>query len=445
MTLTRRRLVASASAAAGLTGAAALAACGTQSAATPTTDIKTMAPVTLRYVGSFANSSMTTFGGGSQKLVEMWNERGTPIKIEPIMPSGNRNEAALAMITAGDPPDLHHALPRDYHPFANIGALIDLAPYLRKDKRAQDVIPMILEYWGRGEARYAMPNNWSPQAIYYNKDLFTRQGLKTPEQYEKEGKWTFDTYLELAQRLTTGTGDTKIYGAPWTTTALDIQLGFIWGMGGDMFNKDLTEIALETPDALNAIQFQGDLTHRYGVSFDSQTGTQNNWRGIGGAISAGRAGMEIMTTDVVGMLIPTTFEKGMAPLPKGKAGRVVRGNPIGAHLVKGGKNPDAGWEYLTFMSGTDGAKVMLERHLTVPWLKSLLGSKEHEKLLLPWESAAAYLESSNKVRPTKYPETFADVNTIYGKAYTEVQSGKKTARQAISENKTAMNEALKKK
>ena len=81
----------------------------------------------------------------------------------------------------------------------------------------------------------------------------------------------------------------------------------------------------------------------------------------------------------------------------------------------------------------------------MPWLKSLLGSKEHERLLLPWESAAAYLESSNKVRPTKYPETFADVNTIYGRAYTEVQTGKKTARQAISENKTAMNEALKKK
>jgi multiple sugar transport system substrate-binding protein len=441
--ISRRRLIATA---ASSMSAAALAACGTaNSTPTAATDIKTMAPVTLRYTGSFALSSMTTFGGGSQKLVEMWNEKGTPVKIEPIMPSGDRDQAALTMITAGDPPDIHHALPRNYHPFANIGALVDLAPYIKKDKRAQDVIPMILEYWGRGEARYAMPNNWSPQAIYFNKDLFTKQGLKTPDVYEKEGKWTYDTYLELAQKLTTGTGETKIYGAPWTTNALDIQLGFIWGMGGDMFNKELTEVVLDQPDALNAIQFQADLTHKYGVSFDSTVASQTGWRGIGGAISAGRAGIEIMTTDVVGMLVPTTFEKGMAPLPKGKAGRVVRGNPIGAHLMKGGKNPDAAWEYLAFMSGPDGAKLMLERHLTVPWLKSLLGSKEHEKLLLPWESAAAYLESSNKVRPTKYPETFADVNTIYGKAYLDVQNGKKTAHQAISENKTAMNEALKKK
>ncbi len=431
--------------AAAVTGGAALAACGGGATASPATDIKSMAPVTLRYTGSFAQSSQTTFGAGAQKIVELWNERGTPVKIEPIMPSGDRDQAALTMITAGDPPDIHHALPRNYHPFANIGALLDLAPFIKKDKRAQDVNPMVLEYWGRGETRYAMPNNWSPHALYFNKDLFARQGLKTPDQWEKEGKWTFETYLDLARKLTIGTAENKIYGSPWTTNALDQQLTFIWSMGGDMLNKELTEVALDTPDALEAIQFQADLTHRHGVSMDADTLRTTGWRGSGGAISAGRAGMEIMTTDVVGLLIPTTFEKGMAPIPKGKGGRVVRGNPIGAHLVKGGKNPDAAWEFLTFMSGPDGAKVMLERHLTVPWLKSLLGSKEHERLLLPWESAAAYLESSNKVRPTRYPETFSDVNTIYAKAYTEVQTGQKPARQAIAESKTAMNQALKKK
>ena len=406
---------------------------------------KAQAPVTLRYVGSFAQASQTTFGGGAQKIVELFNERGTPITVEPITPTGNRNEAALSMITAGDPPDLFHALPRDYHPFANLGALLDLSPYIRKDKRAQDVIPMILEYWARGEARYAVPNNWSPQAIYFNKDLFTRQGLKTPDQYEREGAWTFDAYLDLARRLTTGQEETKVYGAPWTTSALDIQLAFIWPMGGDLFDKELQNTVLDTPAALEAIQFQADLTHKYGVSFDDEVGRATGWRGIGGAIAAGRAGMEIMTTDVVGMLVPTAFEKGMAPMPKGKAGRVVRANPIGVHVMKGGKHPDAAWEYAAFQSGPDGARVMLERHLTVPWLKSLLGSQEHARLLLPWESAAAYLESSNKVRPTRYPETFGDVNTAYGAVYPDVKNGKKTARQAISEIKTQLNDLLKKK
>jgi ABC-type glycerol-3-phosphate transport system substrate-binding protein len=113
--------------------------------------------------------------------------------------------------------------------------------------------------------------------------------------------------------------------------------------------------------------------------------------------------------------------------------------------MKGGKHPDAAWEYAAFQSGPEGARVMLERHLTVPWLKSLLGSQEHARLLLPWESAGAYLESSSKVRPTRYPETFGDVNTAYGKAYADVKNGAKTARQAITEIKAQINDLLKKK
>jgi multiple sugar transport system substrate-binding protein len=431
---------------AGAAATSALAACGTTSSSTAEPQgIKTQAPVTLRYVGSFAASNQTTFGGGAQKLVELFNEKGTPIKVEPIMPSNNRNEAAMTMITAGDPPDLFHALPRDHHPFANLGALLDLAPYIKKDKRAQDVNPMVLEFFARGDVRYAMPNNFSVHSIYFNKDLFNKAGLKTPDQYEKEGKWTVETYMDLARRLTTGQGENKIYGAPWTTDALDQQLAFIWPMGGDMFDKSLENSALDTPEALEAIQLQGDMTHRYGVSPDAEVLRQTGWRGSGGAIAAGRSGMEIMTTDVVGLLVPTTFEKGMAPMPKGKAGRVVRANVIGVHIMKGSKAPDAAWEYAAFQSGPDGAKLMLERHLTVPWLKSLSGSKEHAALLLPWESASAYAENTARVRPTKYPGTFGEVNTLYSKAYNEVKAGTKTARQAMGEIKAQVNDLLKKK
>ena len=120
------------------------------------------------------------------------------------------------------------------------------------------------------------------------------------------------------------------------------------------------QVSRDSYESLEAIQFQADLTHKYGVSFDSEVERQTGWRGIGGAIAAGRAGMEIMTTDVVGMLVPTTFEKGMAPMPKGKAGRVVRANPIGIHIMKGSKAQDAAWEYVAFQSGPEAAKLMLE-------------------------------------------------------------------------------------
>src|SRR5919199_1266291 len=72
-------------------GATALAACGAgaQEAVAP----KTQGPATLRYVASFGPSGATTFAGGLTKLVETFNARQTPVQVQPITPSGNRNEA----------------------------------------------------------------------------------------------------------------------------------------------------------------------------------------------------------------------------------------------------------------------------------------------------------------------------------------------------------------
>ncbi|MGH2367365.1 MAG: ABC transporter substrate-binding protein [Chloroflexota bacterium] len=419
----------------------ALAACSTREPSSAPA-AKRQEPATLRYVASFKPAEGTTFGSGIARLVELFNAKGTPVQVQPITPTENRNQAVLAMVAAGDPPDLFHAHPRDYHPFANTGALLALDPYMKQDKKlVPDLVPVIPQYWARGDKHYAMPNNWSPQAIYFNKSLFDKHGLKTPDQYEKEGKWTFDVYLDLARKLTSGAGGQKIWGAPWTSETLDIQLSFIWPFGGRMWDQPMQNTLLDSKESLEAIQFQADLSHKYGVSPTREEQEQLS-RGIGGAISAGRGGMEIMTTDVVGMLVPATFEKGMAPMPKGRAGRIVRAAPLGVHIMQGSKHPDAAWEYLAFQSGPEGARLMLEMHLTVPWLKSLLGSKAHAQQLLPWESAAYYAESSNKVRPTPYPSQFSEINKLYRTAYREVRAGQKPAQQAIGEIKSQITELL---
>ena len=70
-----------------------------------------------------------------------------------------------------------------------------------------------------------------------------------------------DTYLDLARKLTTGAGDNKVFGAVWTTqTSLDIHLAFIWPFGGELWDKDQKKAVLDGKEALEAIQFMGDLT-----------------------------------------------------------------------------------------------------------------------------------------------------------------------------------------
>src|SRR5207244_1251180 len=97
-------------------------------------------------------------------------------------------------------------------------------------------------------------------------EQFNQRGLKTPDQYEQEGRWTFDTFLELARGLTRGNGESKVWGAPWFTVNLDIHQGFIWPFGGDLWDKALQNTLLDSKEALEAIQFMGDLTYKYGAA-----------------------------------------------------------------------------------------------------------------------------------------------------------------------------------
>ena len=49
------------------------------------------------------------------------------------------------------------------------------------------MVPSVLEYWTRDGHTYGLPNAHAVQALYFNRAAFQKQGLKTPDQYEKEG------------------------------------------------------------------------------------------------------------------------------------------------------------------------------------------------------------------------------------------------------------------
>jgi len=157
-------------------------------------------------------------------------------------------EGVLAQVAGGDPPDLVHSHPRDYLSYAD--AVLELDPLMKKDKKLiPDMLPSVLDYWVRhgqpGSPHTGMPNNMSVQSIFFNKALFDKHGLKTPDVLDKEGKWTWDAYLDAARKIITGQADSKIWGAPWTNETLDIQLGYLWPMGGDLWDREVKTTLLD--------------------------------------------------------------------------------------------------------------------------------------------------------------------------------------------------------
>ncbi|HEV2124514.1 MAG TPA: sugar ABC transporter substrate-binding protein [Chloroflexota bacterium] len=422
------------------------AACGAPGAQSPaqlaSRPHSTQAPVTLHYV-----TEPGRVNSGVKDVVDAFNVRGGPIRVELEPATGSYVEAVLTRAAGGDPPDLTHTHPRDYHAWVNAGALLSLQPYLKKERQnVPDLLPTALDYWARDGQHWAVPYNLSVQNLFFNKELFAKQGLKTPDQYEKEGKWTYDVYLDLARKLTTGAGESKIFGTVWRHGNLDIQLGFIWPFGGELWDKSGEKLLLDSKEGIEAIQFQADLTAKYGVS-----PTDEEWRQFssapssswGAAFSAGRNAMEIQPNDSLAPhVVPAPFPKGMAPMPLGRAGRVIRGLAVGVHLLKGAKNPDAAWEFANFHTGKESEKIMLDQHVTLPWHKSSFSNLEKVMPLLPWENAAFYAEAVKRLRVTPYVGKFSDINRVYSGAYATVREGKQTAAAMMAEIKPEITSLL---
>lgn len=423
--------------------AALQAACGARGAPGQDASAPRQSPVTLRF-----STTQSRLDSGLTEVIDAFNARGTPISVSAEPVTGSLTDKVLTQAAAGDAPDLAFSHPRDYHPWVNGGVLLGLEPYMKKDRQVvPDIVPQALDYWQRDGQRWAMPHNLSVQNVYFNKELFGRRGLTTPDQYEREGKWTFETYLELARQLTSGTGDSKIFGSTWDKANLDIQLGFIWPFGGDLWDRNAERTVLDSKEALEALQFQADLTSKYGVC-----PTADEWQPFaaapsatwGAAFSAGRAAIEIQPNDSLAPhIIPASFDKGMAPMPKGRAGRVIRGLAVGVHILKGSGQPDAAWEFGAFQSGKESARIMLEKRVTLPWLKSSLDTLERSMPLLPFENAAFYAEGVRRLRVTRYVTRFSEINTLFANAYGPVRHGQASATQMIAEIKPQIDALLK--
>lgn len=107
------------------------------------------------------------------------------------------------------------------------------------------------------ERQYTYPATIDNDFIIYNKALFDR--LKVP--YPSDDL-TWDEYLDLVRRLTVyakpGDSIPEIFGAAGAKF-----LVILWEKGGDLFNRNGTRSALDSPAAIAAFRFYHDLFFKY--------------------------------------------------------------------------------------------------------------------------------------------------------------------------------------
>ncbi len=114
-----------------------------------------------------------------------------------------------------------------------------------------------------------LPWSSSSQAVFYNLDLLKEAGITPPSTPDK--RWTWAQLLEAAKKLTrkASDGTTQTYGFVVEQADRPYQiLPLLQSNGAQAISPDGTKTSgfLNSPEAVEALQFYGDLYNKHGVA-----------------------------------------------------------------------------------------------------------------------------------------------------------------------------------
>ncbi|MCO5296332.1 MAG: sugar ABC transporter substrate-binding protein [Fimbriimonadaceae bacterium] len=188
-----------------------------------------------------------------QRIYKRFEEEnpGVEIRVEGI-PDGYVSKVILSFV-AGTEPDIMLLDASSAAVFVDNGVLTDLSPFMAQDPEfdLDAFFPNVVDIARRGDAVYAVPNDFTPMVMYYNKRLFDEAGVPYPQP-----GWTFADFRQTARALT----KKDQYGFAFANW-MPGWIMWLWNNGGDVLSPDGKRAAgfLDSPANVETISFLRDL------------------------------------------------------------------------------------------------------------------------------------------------------------------------------------------
>ncbi|NQU47111.1 MAG: extracellular solute-binding protein [Planctomycetes bacterium] len=194
------------------------------------------------------------------------------VKVELISSSGgsgSRDKIRFAL--AGDLPiDVTWIDVTEFSSFLDEGVLIDLQPYFEADPTWDESLyyqQILAGMRGPDEHLYGLPSTFNPYVMYVNKSLLAAEGIEMPAD-----DWTWQQMVDISRKVTRdldGDGNADQFGIS-ITQWLQALTPWIWQNGGRLLN-DQNRIALDEPEAIEAVAFLQNLLHSEKIASDDAT------------------------------------------------------------------------------------------------------------------------------------------------------------------------------
>jgi multiple sugar transport system substrate-binding protein len=347
-----------------LAGGLVLAGCGgSGSSSGSTTKASTGAaakPATLVFwtIDSFTSEKDNALAKAAKQYAA--DNPGTKVEIQSFSP-GVYKDKLIAAIQGGKGPDVAAIDSAWVAELSSAKALVDLT------ERYQ---PLASQYFEGAAAtgtfeqqQYAVPWYTNNVALYYNKDLFAKAGLKQAPQ-------TWDELSGFGKELTGGKQYGMMLGSNWYGPFL--WWPFLWQNGGEIASPDGKTATFASAQGQEAWQFYADLYLKDKIVPETFLGVNGDWDQYFKPFTQGRVAM-MMTGDwgLYGVdAAAPNLNYGVAPLPRQKqAATVVGGYDLAIPRTSG--NQDAAWKLVAWLTGKEQEST-LAAYQRVPARKDVL-------------------------------------------------------------------------
>lgn len=269
---------------------------------------------------------------------------------------------------------------------------------------------------------YGLPFRTDNNMIFYNKDLFDKAGV----QYPKDGM-TMEEYRELAKKMTSGEGAEKVYGSHVHTWPSNV---YQYSRFIDEFNyldtstyeklKPYYETILGMQNEDKSVQDYGELKtgniHYSGVFYNEQVAM----------LQIGSWYIEMLTGNVT----PQSehyFKWGAVTLPnsKGNTYENMVGGITPCSIGAYSEHPEEAWEFLSYVCGEEGAKVIAERGIVPGWKgQSILDifDKIPEQFPNAPEGLSKFLTPPNYIVEQPMDPNAKAINTVIEEMHSDIMT-----------------------
>lgn len=170
------------------------------------------------------------------------------------------------MVAGGTGPDVARLAVEGIQSFVADGMALPFDDFiaenadLMEELGVNDIHPNINAPFQVDGKTYGFAWDWNNIVMFLNKDVFAEKNIELPG-----SDWNKDKFLEIAQTLTYEKDGEKVYGTVAPTDYFTVT-AWLYNNNASVLNEDMTECTLNSPEAIETIQFLHDLVYKYEVA-----------------------------------------------------------------------------------------------------------------------------------------------------------------------------------